>query len=99
MHGPGLLRSFLVTVFLAANVLGQTGRPSTPHSVVGSVRDPSDAAIVGARVSLLDRAGEVIALTTTDRSGNFRFDRLAGGDYQVQAEQVGFKSTRAPVTV
>jgi hypothetical protein len=99
MHGPGLLRSFLVTVFLAANVLGQTGRPSTPHSVVGSVRDPSDAAIVGARVSLLDRAGEVIALTATDRSGNFRFDRLAGGNYQVQAEQVGFKSTRAPITV
>jgi hypothetical protein len=66
---------------------------------MGTVHDPSDAAIVGAQVLLLDSGGQRIAQTTTDRSGSFRFERLAPGDYQVQAEQASFNTTRVSVTV
>jgi hypothetical protein len=92
-----LLRPFLLTLLLAADLLGQTDR--TFRTVAGTVRDPSDAAIVSARVSLFDRTGQYLAQTTTDRSGNFHFERLTLGDYQVQAEQEGFKTTRVSVAV
>ncbi len=37
----------------------------------------------GLRVSLRDRAGIEIAQTATDRSGSYRFDDVASGDYTV----------------
>jgi len=88
-----------LTLLLAANVLGQTDRPLTFRTFAGTVHDPSDAAIVGARVSLFNSAGQYVAETTTDGSGNFHFERLTPGDYQVQAEQEGFKSTRVSVVL
>ena len=88
-----------MTLLLAANVLGQTDRPLAFRTFTGTVHDPSDAAIVGARVSLFDSKGQYVAETATDRSGNFHFERLAPADYQVQAEQEGFKTIRVSVAV
>lgn len=38
----------------------------------------------GATVKLLDAHGNVIATTTTDHYGTYKFDNIAPGDYQVQ---------------
>ena len=47
------------------------------HSITGVLLDPSGAAIVKAQVTLLGTATEVVAQTTTDGVGAFRFDNLA----------------------
>jgi len=94
-----LFRSLLLTLLLATVVFGQADRTPPAHSIVGSVHDTTDAAITGAQVLLLDPAGQHIAQTTTDHFGNFHFDRLTFGNYQVQAEQEGFKTTGVPVTL
>ncbi|MCB1925805.1 MAG: carboxypeptidase regulatory-like domain-containing protein, partial [Gammaproteobacteria bacterium] len=38
---------------------------------------------VGVEVKLLDAAGNVVATTTTDDQGNYKFDNLKDGDYKV----------------
>ena len=48
------------------------------------------AGVEGATVELLNDAGDVIATTTTDRRGNYRFrDFDETGDYQVRLAETG----------
>ena len=94
-----MVRSLLLTFLLAASVFGQTARPLAHRSITGAVRDPSDAAIVGAQVALFDQSGQRIAQTTSDRLGNFHFDQLSPGDYHVEAEQENFKIVQVSVTL
>lgn len=97
---PGfvVLRSLLLTLLLAASVVAQTDRTVASRSVTGIVRDPSDAAIAGAHVSLLDRTGRAVAQTTSDGLGNFRFERIGAGAYEVQVEKESFKTTRVAIS-
>jgi hypothetical protein len=65
----------------------------------GSVRDPSDAAIVGARITLRDSAQNPVAQTATDPAGNFHLDSPQAGSYQLEVEHDGFRTTRLIVTL
>jgi uncharacterized protein YfaS (alpha-2-macroglobulin family) len=42
-------------------------------------------AVPDARITLLDRAGNVVAMTTTDDAGEYAFSDLSEGDYTVIA--------------
>ena len=64
-------------VFLASTALAQfTG------SIQGVVQDKSGAGIGKADVQLVSVATGVVATTTTDASGNYRFLSLAPGSYK-----------------
>ena len=52
--------------------------------------DATEPAVSGATVNLLDSAGTVIATTTTDAAGYYRFDGLATGSYKVQVDKSNF---------
>ena len=52
--------------------------------------DATEPAVVGATVNLLNSAGTVIATTTTDANGYYRFDGLATGSYKVQVDKSNF---------
>ncbi|HEX8499026.1 MAG TPA: TonB-dependent receptor [Pyrinomonadaceae bacterium] len=57
----------------------------------GRVTDPSGAAVRGASVTLAERARTQVRLSTvTDDQGAYRFERLAPGEYIVEAEAAGF---------
>ena len=71
----------------AATLSGGNGRLS------GAVTDPSGAVISGASVKLMDENNSIIAQTTTDSSGNYSFSSLSPGNYRVQTERPGFKTT------
>jgi hypothetical protein len=71
----------------AATLSGGNGRLS------GAVTDPSGAVISGANVKLMDENNSIIAQTTTDSSGNYSFASLSPGNYRVQTERPGFKTT------
>ena len=47
------------------------------------VQDNNEAGVSGVTVQLKDAAGNIIASQVTDSSGNYLFDKLAAGEYQV----------------
>ncbi len=77
---------------------GPTGRTRVVYLnepgffIGGYVWDPeSDEVLIGARVSLLDGAGNFTE-TTTDSFGDFWFERLDGGTYSICVEASGYES-------
>jgi hypothetical protein len=86
----------LFAAFMAGDSQSQTSPRA--RSIVGVVVDPSGAAIVGAQVTL-SRNGISSPLTRTDDSGNFRFDNLNPGDYQLDVQHEGFRETAKTLSV
>jgi hypothetical protein len=66
---------------------------ATTGSITGSVTDASGAVLPGVTVSLTgERLIGGAQLQTTDAYGNYRFDRLPPGTYQVKFEMPGFRT-------
>ena len=59
--------------------------------VMGSVVDPSGAAIAGAIVSLVDKATASVQTAKTNSSGDFAFQAVTPGTYDLSAEAGGFQ--------
>jgi hypothetical protein len=73
--------------------------PANPP-VSGTVRDQTGAVLPGARVELVDTSGTTVRSGVTDGAGNYSFDAVPPGTYDVAAEFEGFRraSTRIRVT-
>jgi hypothetical protein len=71
----------------AATLSGGNGRLS------GTITDASGAAIPAASVRLLDENGTSIASTVTDGSGNYSFSSLPVGNYRLESQRPGFKTS------
>jgi len=67
-------------------------------SVRGSVVDPLDAPIAGAKVAL-QRDGRTVTDTSTDERGAFAFDGVAEGRYQLAVAAPGFEPATEPAFV
>jgi len=72
---------------LSACVFGQT----VSSSMVGTVVDPANAVVPGAKVTLTDEATNSVRNATTETSGIFRFLDLAPGTYSLSVQSTGFK--------
>src|SRR5579863_567419 len=59
--------------------------------VVGTVTDPSGAAVPDVKVTIADEATQATRDVTSDRNGYFVADELPVGTYSVMAEKAGFK--------
>lgn len=68
-------------------------------NIVGSVVDPSGAAVANAKVTITDVARQVAVQTTTNADGYFTQRGLIAGAYQVRIEAPGFKSIVSTVIV
>src|SRR5689334_7156581 len=67
-------------------------------SITGRVTDPAGAAVRGATVTLYARGRTQLRLSTaTDDAGAYRFERLAPGEYIVEAAAEGFAHGEARV--
>ncbi len=82
------LRVLLTLAFTAASVTAQT----TSTEILGTVIDPSDAVVAGARVTLLRVATGERRTTTTTTSGDYAFPLIEIGDYKVTVELAGFQT-------
>lgn len=84
-------------------LLPQTGRNTSAspsvHIVSGVVVDPSGGVVAGAQVTLQARNGSSKASTTTNRRGEFRFDGVLQGDYEIEVQRDGFKTWKKAVEV
>jgi carboxypeptidase family protein len=91
---PGCLGLLLVS---AISILGQS--PAKPFEVAGILLDPSGAVIADAKVVLRREGQPPEQTTTTNQKGEFRFTRVATGDYEIEARKDGFKQTITQHTV
>jgi hypothetical protein len=96
--GCGMIgkRFGVVVFFLAAailtlnsgNVFAQTGGTGI---VVGTVTDPSGAAVPGATVTLTDAATNSERTTTTNEDGRYDFPNVPPGKYNLTISKAGFR--------
>ena len=89
-------RGFIVIAFglllgLTQSALAQSGTAT----VTGHVKDPQGANLPGATVTVYARERSFSLSTTTDSTGAYRFERLAPGEYLVEAKAEGFASASA----
>src|SRR5713226_8529273 len=82
-----LVASLVLTLLVAGSLFGQ----GNTGSILGSVTDASGAVVPNARISITNTRTGVQASSTTDALGNYLFNFLAPGSYNVEAEAAGFK--------
>ena len=75
-----------ISILSLASIASAAGR----GRIEGSVTDPSGDKIVGARVTLRDRAGVISYQTRTDGEGQFKISDVVAGRYTVTVEATGF---------
>jgi iron complex outermembrane receptor protein len=71
----------------------------TGAAIKGHVKDPQGANLPGAMVTLYPRERTSSLTTTTDSDGAYSFERLAPGEYLLEARAEGFASANAQQTV
>ncbi len=84
-------------VFFSLALLPPVALPGqlTTGAVFGTVRDPSEAVVAGASVTLESEALPEGPLTrTTNDRGGFRFVKLSPGLYEIRIETAGFEPYR-----
>ena len=64
---------------------------SSNASVEGQVTDPNGAAVVGAKVELINKGTNATATFTTDSDGYYTFRNVVPGIYQLRVNNEGFK--------
>src|SRR5579864_3146401 len=80
-------------LLLIATFVPMMLRAQNPSSVAvtGTVLDPHQAGVIGAKVTLKRFDGPEVQSTSADSTGAFRFDGVPPGNYEVRVEQEGFK--------
>src|SRR5260370_2014242 len=83
---------------LVASCLGMRvpalAQGETTRAIVGSITDPTGAAIPGATVTVSNIENGLKRSVTTDDSGRFSFPQLKPGTYSVRAEADRFEGQR-----
>lgn len=82
----------VLSVLLAMCGRGFAQQTIDTASISGRVVDPSGAAIPGAEVTARHVDTNVVAGTTTDQEGRFRFPSLRIGPYEVTIALSGFRT-------
>src|SRR5258706_7321015 len=80
----------LMTAALGVLLASQAFAQIDTGSIVGSVRDPSGAAVPGATITLTNDATSVARSTITNGAGEYQFVAVPPGVYSVKATAPGF---------
>ncbi len=89
--------AMLFIVLLAFGLAGNRGFAQAVNATLrGTVKDNSGASVVGAKVTLSEPAtGRVVRQAVTSATGDYEFDELLPGTYELRCDQTGFKSFAA----
>jgi Carboxypeptidase regulatory-like domain/TonB dependent receptor-like, beta-barrel len=91
-----LFVSFIISLLMAPALFAQF----ETSEVLGTVRDPSNAPVPGATVTLTNQQTGIEAKTTTNQDGEYDFFNVQVGVYTVKAEHAGFSlATAADIRV
>ena len=92
-----LSRCFLLLsclIVLSSGIFAQTS-----GAITGTVQDASGAAVVGAKVTILEINKGTSQVFETDESGTYNAPFLVPGTYRITVEAPGFKRSTSPDTV
>jgi len=90
-----LLSLLLVLVAMAVPSFAQTAT----GSIRGIVSDPSKAIVSGAKVTAANNATGAARNAATNSAGEYQFNALPPGEYEVKVSMQGFKSELRPLTL
>lgn len=79
----------IVLVTLLSLITLTVARAQSATEIHGRIKDPGNASVTGAEVSLRSRSGAQV-VAWSDSNGEYRFKGLAGGDYVLEAQAKGF---------
>src|SRR5579863_1256474 len=85
-------KSLALAIAAFASCIPAMAQGETTSAIVGSVTDPTDAAIPGATVTLTNIETGLKRSLKTDDSGRFSFPQLQPGVYSVKAAADGFEA-------
>jgi Carboxypeptidase regulatory-like domain/TonB dependent receptor len=89
-----LVAATCVAICFALPILAQ----ATSGSILGQVKDPSQAAIAGVVVTAKNEATGLEQRTQTDANGDYILSNLSPGSYTINISKTGFKSlARGPI--
>src|SRR5579863_8306194 len=91
------LTAILVVIACGTISLAQT--TVSTGSIQGIVTDQSGALVAGAKVTVTEKSTGRVFTTTTTSSGAYASGALIPGDYMVQVEAQGFKTTQVTLIV
>ena len=94
MRHLGLL--VVLSVMLSASLMAQAPTAQMPAQLVGSVLDTTGLALVDVTVTLRGASDQV---THTDSTGNFGFQNLPGGEYELTTALQGFAPVRRTLSL
>lgn len=83
---------FLLSALLAGAVFSQS---KTAATLTGTITDPSDAVIQGARVTVTNTGTGATIESVSDERGEYRIPLLPPGAYDVKVEKAGFGTASA----
>src|SRR5262249_51516671 len=64
----------------------------TSGEITGEIRDPSGSVVVGARVSVINKANAAVRTVLTNDAGVYSFPSLQPGIYEIKVAMQGFQS-------
>ncbi|NDK55486.1 TonB-dependent receptor [Pontibacter fetidus] len=83
------MKKFLLALVLLFTIVGAYAQTA---SITGSIRSAQDkSALPGASVLLVNGTTAATVASVTDTEGNFRFERVASGDYTIKINYLGFQ--------
>jgi Carboxypeptidase regulatory-like domain len=94
-----MYRLLFLSLLLTMSAFAQSPSSRASFAIAGSVHDPSDAAIVGAQVTLVGPDRITVHEIMTDARGGFRIDKLPAGDYRLEVQKEGFRKTAISMTL
>jgi len=83
-----VLAGFVVLALTSANVFGQ----ATDGNLLGAVLDQSGAAVPAAMVEITNLGTNIKSTTVTNPQGDYRFNNLLAGTYDIRVTKAGFSS-------
>ncbi len=89
----------VVLVFLAAAALARAAQAGADLWLSGVLKDALGRPIAGAKLTVQNRAGRVVARLVSDAKGEFAVRGLKPGRYAIVARRLGFKPATALATV
>ena len=78
----------LFVVALAISALGQSNKAT----IVGTTKDPNDALVTGAKVTVINNSTGVVREVTSGEDGTFTITNLEPGAYTVTVNASGFQT-------
>jgi hypothetical protein len=93
--------SLMIAAAFVSNVAVPSAYAQTNISgdLTGTVTDPSGASIVGAMITVTNKATGEVSQTKSSSTGSFRISLLKPGEYILKVSSAGFRDTAAAATV